>query len=97
MQDLNEAYTQILSHCENLEYLNQFSGFLRETEYRILLIVCGHTKHGKVPISQVKPILDEYWKAANYKCHLKNVAYILMVALRKIQNERMFQSMNAIS
>lgn len=97
MQNFNEDYLQILLQCENLEYLNQFSGFLRETEYRILLIVCGHTKYGKVPISQVKTILDEYWKTNNYRCHLKNVVYILNVALRKIQNERMFQSMNTIS
>jgi galactokinase/mevalonate kinase-like predicted kinase len=94
---MNKNLIELLEQCEDLAYLNIFAPYLRETEYRILLIVCGHTKHGKVPISQVKPILDEYWKATNYKCHLKNVAYILTVALRKIQNERMFQSMNAIS
>lgn len=94
---MDKNLIELLEQCEDLAYLNRFAPYLRETEYRILLIVCGHTKHGKVPISQVKPILDEYWKATNYKCHLKNVAYILIVALRKIQNERMFQSINAIS
>ena len=94
---MDKNLIELLEQCEDLTYLNTFAPYLRETEYRILLIVCGHTKHGKVPISQVKPILDEYWKATNYKCHLKNVAYILTVALRKIQNERMFQSINAIS
>lgn len=94
---MDKNLIELLEQCEDLTYLNTFAPYLRETEYRILLLLCGHTRHGKVPISQVKPILDEYWKATNYKCHLKNVAYILTVALRKIQNERMFQSMNAIS
>lgn len=94
---MDKNLIKLLEQCENLTYLNTFAPYLRETEYRILLLLCGHTRHGKVPISQVKPILDEYWKATNYKCHLKNVAYILTVALRKIQNERMFQSLNAIS
>lgn len=94
---MDKNLIELLEQCEDLTYLNTFAPYLRETEYRILLLLCGHTRHGKVPISQVKPILDEYWKATNYKCHLKNVAYILTVALRKIQNEKMFQSMNAIS
>lgn len=90
-------FEKILSDCENLEYLNKFAGRLRESEYRILLILCGHTKHGKVPLSMVKPILDEYWQSYRYHSHLKNIAYVLNVALRKIHNEKIFQSFNTIS
>lgn len=90
-------FEKILSDCENLEYLNKFAGRLRESEYRILLILCGHTKHGKVPLSMVKPILDEYWQSYCYHSHLKNIAYVLNVALRKIHNEKIFQSFNTIS
>lgn len=80
----------ILHECENLEFLNRFANKLRETEYRILLIVCGHTKHGKVPIHMVKPILDEYWRTYKNATHLKNIAYVLNVALKKINAEKMY-------
>ncbi|MBU3682107.1 MAG: hypothetical protein FGM16_09235 [Flavobacterium sp.] len=90
-------FDEILKACEDLEYLNKFAGCLRESEYRILLILCGHTRHGKVPLSMVKPILDEYWHSYNYRAHLKNIAHILNVALRKIYNERIFKSFNANS
>lgn len=90
-------FEKILKDCENLEYLNKFASNLREAEYRILLILCGHTKHGKVSLNMVKPILDEYWHSYNYKAHLKNIAYVLNVALRKIHNEKIFQAFNANS
>lgn len=92
MSKNNVNYDAILTDCENLEYLNKFAGRLRESEYRILLILCGHTRHGKVPISMVKPILDEYWQSYRYHSHLKNIAYVLNVALRKIHNEKIFQA-----
>lgn len=97
MSKNNVNYDAILSDCENLEYLNKFAGKLREAEYRILLILCGHTKHGKVPLAMVKPILDSYWHSYKFKAHLKNIAYILHVALRKIHNEKIFQSFNTNS
>jgi hypothetical protein len=95
--DKNISLEDVLQECENLEFLNKFSGILRETEYRILLIICGHTKHGKVPIHMVKPILDSYWHTYNYKAHLKNVGYIMNIALSKIRTANLYQSFNTIS
>lgn len=97
MNIANINYDDILTECEDLEYLNKFAGYLRETEYRILLIICGHTKHGKVPIACVKPILDEYWLSQGYQSHLNNIAYVLNAALRKIHNEKVFKLFNTIS
>ena len=87
----------ILLACENLEYLNQFAGRLRETEYRILLIICGHTRHGKVPIHQVKPILDEYWHSVKCKVHLKNIHFVLNRAINKIKTEVIYLNFNTLS
>jgi len=93
----NPNLDEILNNCENLEYLNRFAGILRESEYRILLILGGHTKYGKVAIKDVKPILDEYWKLYKFKAHLKNINYILNIALIKIRNANILQSMDIIS
>lgn len=92
-----QCLEDILTQCEDLEFLNQFAGSLRESEYRILLILCGHTRHGKVPLHMVKPILDEYWKTYKFKAHLKNINYILNIALKKISTQKMYQSFDIMS
>lgn len=88
---------EILTACENLEFLNQFAGRLRETEYRILLILCGHTRYGKVNLQQVKPILDEYWESVQKKGHLKNIQFVLNRAINKIKAETFYLKMNTLS
>lgn len=90
-------YEDILHECEDLEFLNRFVDRLRETEYQILLIVCGHTKYGKVPIHMVKPILDKYWKTYKHIGHLKNITYVLNMALRKINTEKMYDKFKVLS
>lgn len=94
---MTKDFESILKACEDLEYLNNFAGCLRESEYRILLILCGHTKHGKVPLCMAKPILDEYWHTHNHESHLKNIAHILNVAISKIHSEKVFRAFNANS
>jgi len=81
---INNNYEDILSKCEDLNYLNHFAEYLRETEYAILLLICGHTKYGRVPIHVVPSKLKDYWKSLGRPCHIKNVTFILNVALKKI-------------
>lgn len=97
MSNINQEPEDILTACENLEFLNQFAGRLRETEYRILLILCGHTRHGKVSLQQVKPILDEYWNSVEKRSHLKNIQYVLSRAINKIKTESIYLKMNTLS
>lgn len=97
MKNKDVSLDEVLQECENLEFLNKFSGILRETEYRILLIICGHTKHGKVPMHMVKPILDSYWHIYSYKAHLKNISHVMNIALRKIRTASLYQSFNTFS
>lgn len=96
-KNYDQGLEELLAQCEDLEFLNQFAGKLRESEYRILLILGGHTRHGKVPIHMVKPILDEYWNCYKYKAHLKNINYILNIALKKISTQKMYQSFDIVS
>lgn len=81
-------YEDLLKQCENLEFLNQFAPYLRETEYRVLLLLCGHTKYGKVTFPQLKKIMRDYWHSYNYRSHIKNYSYIALTALKKIRQEK---------
>lgn len=85
---------EILTACENLEYLNRFAGRLREAEYRILLILCGHTKYGKVSLAQVRPILNEYWESLGKEAHLKNIPFVLGRAINKIKTQSLYLNFN---
>lgn len=84
----------ILTACEDLQYLNRFAGRLRETEYRILLILCGHTKYGKVTLDQVRPILNEYWQSLGKQSHLKNIPFVLNKAINKIKAQAFYLNFN---
>ena len=85
---INVNFEKLLDDCEDLEFLNKFSPYLRETEYRVLLLVCGHTKYGKVPIHRVGKVMKEYWDTYKYISHIKNYTFILQKALMKIEQEK---------
>jgi cobalamin biosynthesis Co2+ chelatase CbiK len=84
-------YEDLLKQCEDLEFLNQFAPYLRETEYRVLLLLCGHTRHGKVCFTQLKQVMRDYWHSYNYISHVKNYPYIALVALKKIKQEKILR------
>jgi hypothetical protein len=87
---MNKNLDELLTACEDLTYLNQFSPYLRETEYRILLLICGHTRHGKVPITEVEKLLNEYWEIYDSKNHVKNIKFLIMQALKSIQRGNLY-------
>lgn len=91
-----EAYEDLLSQCEDLSFLNRYQTFLRETEYRILLILCGHTRHGKQRFSDVRRTLAEYFNQYGNPTHVQNIDYLVQNALRKILSAQMF-SLNNVS
>ena len=78
---------EVLEKCQDLGFLNQFINCLRETEYRVLLIICGHTKHGQINPSQIKIFMSEYWQTLDKPSHVKNYTYILHQAIKKISME----------
>lgn len=92
----SEAYENLLSKCEDLAFLNYYQTHLRETEYRILLILGGHTRHGKQNLSDVRKSLSEYFKQYGNHTHIQNIDYIIQSALRKILSAQIFD-MNNVS
>lgn len=91
-----EAYENLLTKCEDLAFLNYYQTYLRETEYRILLILGGHTRHGKQTLSEVRSSLSEYFKQYGNRTHVQNIDYIIQSALRKILSAQIFD-MNNVS
>lgn len=85
MKKLSEI--EILEKCQDLGFLNQFINCLRETEYRVMLLICGHTKHGKTHPIQIKNIMKEYWNSFECPSHIKNYSYIINQAIKKISVE----------
>lgn len=75
---------KILENCKDLAYLNKYADYLRETEYRILLLVCGHTRHKFISIHSVCDYLEEYFDIYENQTHVKNITYLLDVALKKV-------------
>lgn len=78
---------ELLEKCQDLGFLNQFIDCLRETEYRALLVICGHTKYGKISASEIKIFMTDYWKTHDKPSHVKNYTYILHKALKKVAVE----------
>lgn len=87
---MNKDLDDLLKECEDLSYLNKFAPYLRETEYRVLLLICGHTRHGKVPIYEVTKKLEEYWRIYGNENHVKNISYLIVQALNNIQRAKLF-------
>jgi hypothetical protein len=87
---MNENLDKLLTACEDLGYLNKFAPYLRETEYRILLLVCGHTRHGKVSLNEVEKLLSEYWEIYDSKNHVKNIKFLITQALKNIQRGNLY-------
>lgn len=87
---MNKNIDELLKQCEDLTYLNTFAPYLRETEYRVLLLICGHTRHGKVSIHEITKNLEEYWQIYGNKNHIKNFSYIIKQALNNIQRAKLY-------
>lgn len=87
---MNKNIDDLLKQCEDLSYLNRYAPYLRETEYRILLLICGHTRHGKVPLEKVVNLLDEYWEIYDTKNHVKNIKYLVTQAIKNIQRGNLY-------
>ena len=87
---MDKNLIDLIEQCEDLSYLNKFAPYLRETEYRILLLICGHTRHGKVPVYEVSNLLGEYWQIYGNKNHIKNITYLISQALNNIQRAKLF-------
>lgn len=87
---MDKNLIKLLEQCEDLTYLNTFAPYLRETEYRILLLICGHTRHGKVSIFEITKKLEEYWQIYGNKNHVKNIPYLIRQALNNIQRAKLF-------
>lgn len=85
---------KILENCKDLAYLNKYANYLRETEYRILLIVCGHTRHKFISIHSVCDYLKEYFDVYENKTHVKNITYLLNVALKKVFAAQTYELLN---
>lgn len=93
---MQSNFEEVIKNCEDLEYLNKFEPYLRETEYRLLLYVAGHTKHGKVPLNELADRLTEYWFNYGLPSHVKNTLFILNRAVQKINYQQvsdMFKDM----
>lgn len=89
-----DAYENVLTQCEDLAFLNKFQRCLRETEYRILLIVCGHTRHGKQSLKDIKRLLTEYFNQYDKPTHVENFNYLIDNALKKIIFAQTFYNVN---
>ena len=79
-----KAYDETLKKCEDLTFLNKYHIFSRETEYRILLILCGHTRHGKKYSHDITEVLKEYFNQYGNDTHVKNIHFLIEAALKKI-------------
>lgn len=89
-ETMDKNLIDLIEQCEDLSYLNKFAPYLRETEYRILLLICGHTRHGKVSIFEITKKLEEYWQIYGNKNHVKNIPYLIKQALNNIQRAKLF-------
>ena len=89
-ETMDKNLIELLKQCEDLAYLNRFAPYLRETEYRILLLLCGHTRHGKVSIFEITKKLEEYWQIYGNENHVKNIPYLIRQALNNIQRAKLF-------
>lgn len=85
MRKLSEI--EVLEKCQDLGFLNQFTSCLREAEYRVMLLICGHTKYGKTHPIQIKNIMKEYWNSLECPSHIKDYSYIIHQAIKKISLE----------
>lgn len=89
-ETMDKNLIDLIEQCEDLSYLNKFAPYLRETEYRILLLICGHTRHGKVSVYEVTNLLGEYWEIYGNRNHIRNSTYLISKALNNIQRAKLF-------